>query len=69
MLCFSGSEVAAKLLQSQLQHMNIPVLIKNERDAGRLSGFGSLDYAELYIPNDRYNEASHLINEFKHNNP
>lgn len=60
-----GSMITLRALQNQLDEENIPSLIKDLHESGRLAGFGTLgDINELYIYEEDQKKAVGIMNTF-----
>lgn len=63
---FSGSEILATNLKTQLESKDINVVAKDNIQSARLGGFGNADLAvELFILESDYGKAHPIIEDFR----
>ncbi|WP_435261891.1 putative signal transducing protein [Tenacibaculum sp. nBUS_03] len=63
---FTGSAILVNRLAQLLNAIKIPSIIKNERESGRLAGFGTTgDAVELHIFNTDIEASKKIIENFK----
>lgn len=63
---FTGTSILVNRLAYLLDEISIPSIIKNEKESGRLAGFGTLgDAVELHIFNSDLEKATDVIESFK----
>ena len=63
---YTGTSILANRLAFLLDEAKIPSLIKDSRESGRLSGFGTTgDSCELFIYKSDTEASKELINNFK----
>ncbi|CAL2086040.1 putative signal transducing protein [Tenacibaculum sp. 190524A02b] len=63
---FTGSTILVNRLAYLLQEIKIPFIIKNDKESGRLAGFGTTgDAVELHIFDSDYEATKNLIENFK----
>jgi len=63
---FSGSEILATNLKSQIEAKGIDVVVKDNIQSARLGGFGNTDLAvELFILESDYGKAHQVIEDFR----
>lgn len=63
---FTGTNILANRLSYLLDQIGIPTLIKDDKESGRLAGFGAFgDSAELFIYDSDLEKASSIIENFQ----
>jgi len=63
---FSGSEILATNLKTQLEAKGIDVVVKDNIQSARLGGFGNTDLAvELFILESDYGKSHQVIEDFR----
>ncbi|CAM1355817.1 MULTISPECIES: putative signal transducing protein [Tenacibaculum] len=63
---FTGSAILVNRLAQLLEDNKIPSIIKNERESGRLAGFGATgDVVELHIFNTDIEASKKIIENFR----
>jgi len=63
---FTGTFILVNRLAFLLDENNIPTLIKDRKESGRLAGFGTTEFStELFIYNSDYEKAKNVIENFK----
>lgn len=63
---FTGISVLTNRLKTILEIENIPCLVKNEQESGRLGGFGiTTNSVHLFVLNAYLEKAIPIVNEFK----
>lgn len=63
---FSGSEILAMALQSRIEAAGIGVVVKNNIQAARISGFGQSGQAvEVFVEEYNMPKAEPIIEAFK----
>ncbi|PQJ22883.1 putative signal transducing protein [Tenacibaculum sp. SG-28] len=63
---FTGSSILVNRLCYLLEQANIPFHVKNEKESGRLAGFGTTgDAVELHIFNTDIEQSKEIIENFK----
>lgn len=63
---YTGTSILINRLAFLLDQINIPSIIKDHQESGRLSGFGTLGYSsELFIFNSDIRKASDIIKIFE----
>lgn len=68
---FAGTEVVVYMLKGQLEEIGVYCLIRNDFQAGNLTGFsgGTTSSIYLYIQESDLPKAQEVIDEFVKNNP
>lgn len=63
---FTGSSILVNRLAFLLNEVDVPSIVKNEKESGRLAGFGTTgDAVELHIFNTDMDKAASIIENFK----
>ncbi|WP_198938399.1 putative signal transducing protein [Tenacibaculum holothuriorum] len=63
---FTGTSILVNRLAYLLDQINIPSIIKDDRESGRLAGFGTFgDSSELHIFNTDLEQATNVIENFQ----
>lgn len=63
---FSGSQILANRLSQLLDEIEVPYLVKDNKEAGRVAGFGTLgNSVDVYIYESDLEKAQSTINDFK----
>ena len=63
---FSGSSIIANRLGQLLNQIEVPFLIKDNKEAGRVAGFGTLgDSVDIFIYESDVKKAEETIHNFK----
>lgn len=63
---FTGTSILVNRLAQLLDEQQIPSIVKDTRESGRLAGFGTTgDAVELHIFNSDLEKASSIIENFK----
>jgi len=63
---FTGSSILTNRLAFLLDNENIPTLIKDQKESGRLAGFGAIENSsELFIYSSDFEKSKIIINNFK----
>ncbi|MDY0780136.1 DUF2007 domain-containing protein [Tenacibaculum sp. IB213877] len=63
---YTGSSILVNRLAELLTQSGIPSIIKDEKESGRLAGFGTLgDTCELFIFKSDKDKALPLLTDFK----
>ena len=63
---FTGTSILTNRLAFLLDEENIPTLVKDQKESGRLAGFGtSQSSSELYIYSSDFKAATSIIENFK----
>ncbi len=63
---FTGTSILVNRLVFLLNEQNIPSITKNDKESGRLAGFGTTgDSVELHILNTNLEKAKNIIDTFK----
>lgn len=66
MKVFSGSEILAMALKLKIEEAGVNTVVKNNIQAARLSGFGSIGQAvEVFIEETDFAKANPVIEEFR----
>lgn len=62
---FTGTSILVNRLAELLDKVGIPTLIKDDKESGRLAGFGSFgDSVELHIYNTDLERSKTVIEDF-----
>ena len=65
-LIFTGTPILTNRLAFLLDEAKIPTLIKDQKESGRLAGFGATEYSsELFIYKSDYQSSKHIIENFR----
>ncbi|RKF04532.1 putative signal transducing protein [Tenacibaculum lutimaris] len=63
---FSGSQIFANRLSQLLDEIEVPYLIKDNKESGRLAGFGTLgNSVDVFIYESDLEKAQNTIDDFK----
>ena len=63
---FSGSQILANRLSQLLDEIEVPYLVKDNKEAGRVAGFGTLgNSVDVYIYESDLEKAQSTIDDFK----
>ena len=63
---FTGTSIIVNRLADLLDEINIPFLIKDDKESGRLAGFGTFgDSVELHIFDTDIEAAKNVIENFQ----
>lgn len=63
---FSGSQILANRLSQLLDEIEVPYLVKDNKEAGRVAGFGTLgNSVDVYIYKSDLEKAQSTIDDFK----
>ncbi|TYP97967.1 putative signal transducing protein [Tenacibaculum adriaticum] len=63
---YTGTSILANRLAFLLDEEDIPSIVKDDQESGRLAGFGTLgDSSELFIFNSDADKAKEVIKKFK----
>jgi len=63
---FSGSQIFAHRLSQLLDEIEVPYLIKDNKESGRLAGFGTLgNSVDVFIYESDLEKAQSTIDSFK----
>jgi len=63
---FSGSQILANRLSQLLDEIEVPYLVKDNKEAGRVAGFGTLgNSVDVYIYESDLEKAQNTIDDFK----
>ncbi|MGG8496522.1 putative signal transducing protein [Tenacibaculum sp. TC6] len=63
---FTGSAILVNRLASLLEEENARFIIKDEKESGRLAGFGTTgDAVELFVLTTDLEESKNIIENFK----
>ena len=63
---FSGSQIFANRLSQLLDEIEVPYLVKDNKEAGRVAGFGTLgNSVDVYIYESDLEKAQSTIDDFK----
>ncbi|TDQ30094.1 putative signal transducing protein [Tenacibaculum caenipelagi] len=63
---FSGSSITANRLGQLLNQIEVPFLIKDNKEAGRVAGFATLgDSVDIFIYESDVKKAEETIHNFK----
>ncbi|CAM1368696.1 putative signal transducing protein [Tenacibaculum sediminilitoris] len=63
---FSGSQIFVNRLSQLLNQIDVPFLVKDNKEAGRLAGFGTLgNSVDVFIYESDLEKAQPTINNFK----
>jgi hypothetical protein len=63
---FSGSEILATTLKTNIEAIGVSVVVKDNIQSARLGGFGNADAAvELFIQETDYGKAHPVIEKFR----
>ena len=63
---FSGSQILANRLSQLLDEIEVPYLIKDNKESGRLAGFGTLgNSVDVFIYESDLEKAQSTIDSFK----
>ncbi len=63
---FTGTSILVNRLAFLLEEQNIPSIIKNDKESGRLAGFGTTGSSvELHILNTDIEKSKNIIDSFK----
>lgn len=63
---FSGSQIFANRLSQLLDEIEVPYLIKDNKESGRLAGFGTLgNSVDVFIYESDLEKAQSTIDSFK----
>jgi hypothetical protein len=63
---YTGTTILTNRLAFLLDEAKIPTLIKDDKESGRLAGFGSIGAScELFIYKSDSEKANEIINNFK----
>jgi len=63
---YTGTSIIINRLAFLLHLINIPSLIKNRKESGRLAGFGALDNSvELFVHHTDIKKASSVLEDLR----
>ena len=63
---FTGTSILVNRLAYLLDQISIPSMIKDDKESGRLAGFGTFgDSAELHIFDSDFEGAKNVIENFR----
>ena len=63
---FTGTSILTNRLAFLLDEVNIPTLVKNQKESGRLAGFGATECSsELFIYKADSERSKNIIENFK----
>lgn len=63
---FSGSQILVNRLSQLLDEIEVPYLVKDNKEAGRVAGFGTLgNSVDVYIYESDLEKAQSTIDDFK----
>ena len=62
---WTGKDLLAGFLKSELEDQNIEVLIKSETESGRLAGFGTSRLAQVYVRTENYEKVKTYVEDFE----
>ncbi|SEL94688.1 Putative signal transducing protein [Aquimarina amphilecti] len=63
---YTGTSIMVNRLSFLLNEMNIPSIIKDYKESGRLAGFGVIEGStELFISDDNRKKANEVIKNFE----
>lgn len=63
---FTGTSILTNRLAYLLDEANIPTLVKDQKESGRLAGFGATEYSsELHIYKSDYERSKNIIEDFR----
>ena len=63
---FTGTSIFVNRLSYLLDQVQIPSLVKDDKESGRLAGFGTTgDAVELFIYNSDIEKATPILENFK----
>lgn len=63
---FTGTSILANRLAFLLDENNIPTLIKDQKESGRLAGFGAIESSsQLFIYSSDYERSKNIIENFR----
>ena len=63
---FSGTQIFVSRLSQLLDEINVPYLIKDNKESGRLAGFGTLgNSVDVFIYESDLEKAQSTIDSFK----
>ena len=66
---YTASAITINRLAQLLEEQNIPSIIKNNQESGRLAGFGTTaESVELYILDTDVEKAQKVVDVFKSDN-
>ncbi|REH54700.1 putative signal transducing protein [Tenacibaculum gallaicum] len=64
---FSGSQIFVNRLSQLLNEIEVPYLVKDNKEAGRVAGFGTLgNSVDVFIYESDLEKAQSTIDDFKH---
>ncbi|CAM1361590.1 conserved hypothetical protein [Tenacibaculum litoreum] len=64
---FSGSQIFVNRLSQLLNEIEVPYLVKDNKEAGRVAGFGTLGNSiDVFIYESDLEKAQSTIDDFKH---
>ncbi|WP_167455874.1 putative signal transducing protein [Tenacibaculum singaporense] len=64
---FSGSQIFVNRLSQLLNEIEVPYLVKDNKEAGRVAGFGTLGNSiDVFIYESDLEKAQRTIDDFKH---
>ncbi|AZJ36639.1 putative signal transducing protein [Tenacibaculum singaporense] len=64
---FSGSQIFVNRLSQLLNEIEVPYLVKDNKEAGRVAGFGTLGNSiDVFIYESDLEKAQRIIDDFKH---
>ena len=68
MKVFSGSEILALALKEKIEEIGVDVVMKDNIQSARLTGFGSMGAAvELFVQETEFAKVNPVIEEFRLN--
>ena len=63
---YTGTSILTNRLAFLLDEKRIPTLVKDQKESGRLAGFGATETSsELFIYKSDFDEATIIINDFR----
>lgn len=63
---YTGTSILTNRLAYLLDEKNIPTLVKDQKESGRLAGFGSTEYSsELFIFKSDLSIAETIVENFR----
>jgi len=63
---YTGTSILTNRLAYLLDEKSIPTLVKDQKESGRLAGFGATEYSsELFIYSSDLDKAESIIENFR----